>query len=483
MKNFILIICTLFLGHIYAQNEENTLYKKRVLETAEVDFLSSYYSQEGKNASVTGGIGTEELTDLTSTIVVTIPVNDDDVLTIDFGLSAYTSASSSNGNPFDVSGASGGYDDDDDDDDDDDGSGAQINNVTGSPWVSSTGASKSDVWTSVNVDYSHSSDDRNTIWNTGLSFAQEYDYVSFGFGGGLTKLFNKKNTTVGISTKIYLDTWKPIYPTELDAFEDVNGNQNQGFFEGITILNQAGNTSTNWSPINGFELINNKGRNTYSVSFSFSQILTENSQFSFFMDLVKQQGWLGNPLQRVYFGDIENYYIGEASSIPNYTSPTNTDVFHLADDIERLPSNRLKIPLGFRFNYYLNEVFSLRTYYRHYFDDWGIKSNTASLEIPIKLSDKFTAYPSFRYYDQTESDYFAPYDQNLSTSPYYTSDYDLSKFNAIQLGFGFSYTDIFTKTKIWKLGLKSVDFRFNNYKRNTGLNANFVGLGLKFVVD
>ena len=201
------------------------------------------------------------------------------------------------------------------------------------------------------------------------------------------------------------------------------------------------------------------------------------------MDLVKQQGWLGNPLQRVYFGDIENYYIGEASSIPNYTSPTNTDVFHLADDIERLPSNRLKIPLGFRFNYYLNEVFSLRTYYRHYFDDWGIKSNTASLEIPIKLSDKFTAYPSFRYYDQTESDYFAPYDQNLSTSPYYTSDYDLSKFNAIQLGFGFSYTDIFTKTKIWKLGLKSVDFRFNNYKRNTGLNANFVGLGLKFVVD
>ena len=33
----------------------------------EVDFLTSYYSQDGNNASVTGGIGTEELTDLTGT--------------------------------------------------------------------------------------------------------------------------------------------------------------------------------------------------------------------------------------------------------------------------------------------------------------------------------------------------------------------------------------------------------------------------------
>lgn len=492
MKYLIIIITFFYSGSIIAQKDSNSVYKKRVLETIEVDFLSSYYDQEGSNASVTGGIGTEKLSDLTSTIVVSIPMNDDDVLTIDVGFSAYTSASSSNGNPFDVSGASGngGYDDDDDDDggyddggyDDDDDYSPSAGDVIGSPWVASTGASKSDVWASINVDYSHSSDDRNTLWNADMSFATEYDYSSIGFGGGLTKLFNEKNTTFGVSTKIYIDTWKPIYPTELKAFADENGNLNQGFFNGISIINQNGNVSTSWNPTN-YKPIKDKGRNSYSVSFSFSQILSKNAQFSLFLDVVKQQGWLANPLQRVYFGDVDNYYIGNASSIPNYTSPSNTDVFQLADDIERLPSNRLKIPIGFRFNYYINEAVSLRTYYRYYFDDWGLQSNTVSLEIPVKILDKFTLYPSFRFYDQTQADYFAPYDQNLSTSEFYTSDFDLSKFSSNQYGFGVSYTDIFSKAHIWKFGLKSIDFRYNNYQRNTGLSANYTGLGFKFVMD
>ncbi|WP_159022632.1 DUF3570 domain-containing protein [Formosa sp. L2A11] len=467
MKYLIITVALFCFGSIMAQQDSTLVYKKRVLETTEVDFLSSYYSQEGNNASVTGGIGNEKLSDITTTIVVSMPMNDDDVLTIDAGISAYTSASSSNVNPFDISGASGNGDDD----------------VIGSPWVASSGASSSDVWANINADYSHSSDDRNTIWNADVSFATEYDYSSIGFGGGLTKLYNQKNTTVGLSAKVYLDTWRPIYPTELKAYADENGNLNQGYFKGVTILDQNGNASTNWQPLNGFKKINNKGRNSYSVSLSFSQILSKNAQFSMFLDVVKQQGWLGNPLQRVYFGDVDNYYIGNASSIPNYTSPSNKDVFQLADDIERLPSNRLKIPIGFRLNYYINEVVSLRTYYRYYFDNWGVQSNTASLEIPIKISDKFTLYPSFRYYDQTQADYFAPYNQNLSTSEFYTSDFDLSKFSANQYGFGFSYTDIFSKAHIWKLGLKSIDLKYNNYQRNTGLSANYVGLGFKFVMD
>jgi len=58
----------------------------------------------------------------------------------------------------------------------------------------------------------------------------------------------------------------------------------------------------------------------------------------------------------VYFGDRANFYIGNPASIPNYTSPTNIDAFQLGDDIERLPSSRFKIPIGGRFNYYINEV-------------------------------------------------------------------------------------------------------------------------------
>ena len=182
----------LLLFGIQASEAQET-YKKRVLEVAEVSFLSSYYTQDGSNAAVTGGIGTEELTDATGTIVVSIPLNDDDILTVDAGISAYTSASSSNVNPFD---------------------GAAPANA----FQASSGASSNDVWSNVTLGYSHSSDDRNTSWNTKLAVSIEYDYFSLGFGGGFTRLFNEKNTELGVNANIYLDKWNAIYPSELRPF-------------------------------------------------------------------------------------------------------------------------------------------------------------------------------------------------------------------------------------------------------------------------
>ncbi len=466
----ILVVFCSFLGNAQTTDPEATkTYKKRVLENTEVDFISSYYSQDGDNAAVTGGIGTEELTDIASSLTISIPLNDDDILTIDATISAYSSASSSNLNPFD-------FDDNED------------NNITaGSPWIESSGASKSDAWTSLNFSYDHSSDDRNTIMGANASFSKEYDYTSIGIGGNFTKLFNEKNTEIGIKANAYFDTWQPLFPKEIDAYLDANQNLNNGFFNNIDILDQSGNIidkngSTTWSPLNT-TLIEDESRNTYSLSISFSQIISKKAQFSIFADIVQQKGWLANPMQRVYFADRDNYYIGNSSSISNYTSPTNIDVFQLADDIERLPNTRFKIPIGARLNYYINEVVSLRTYYRYYYDDWGVTSHTADIELPIKISDKFTLYPSYRYYNQTAADYFAPYEQLVSTDEFYTSDNDLSEFNSNQFGFGVSYTDIFTKRRIWKLGLKSVDLKYSNYKRNTGLTSGIISAGFKFVMD
>lgn len=481
MKQVLALLTVLVGLQSVAQQDATLEYKKRVLESTEVDFLSSYYEQDGNNAAVTGGIGTEKLTDFTPTIVVNMPLNDDDILTIDAGISTYTSASSSNLNPFDRSGASGGDDDDDDDDDHD--RIAAAGDVIGSPWVASSGASSQDTWGGLTINYAHSSDDRNHIWNASASFATEYDYTSIGFGGGYTKQFNDKNSELGLHLKVFLDTWNPEYPTELDSYIESNGNLNAGFFNGVDILDQNGAISNAWTPTPGFELIQNKGRNTYSASFSFSQIVSRNAQVSLFFDIVKQDGWLANPMQRVYFADRANYYIGNAASIHNYTSANNTDVFQLADDIERLPSTRLKIPIGMRFHYYVNQSLSLRTYYRYYTDDWGITSHTANVELPIKVSQTLTVYPSYRYYTQTEADYFAGFESHVSTETYYTSDFDLSKFNANQFGFGISYTDVFTKAHLWKFGLKSIDLKYNNYKRNTGLTADIVAIGFKFIMD
>ncbi|MDP2058538.1 MAG: DUF3570 domain-containing protein, partial [Flavobacteriaceae bacterium] len=187
------------------------------------------------------------------------------------------------------------------------------------------------------------------------------------------------------------------------------------------------------------------------------------------------------PYHRIYFADKPKFYIGNAGSIPFYTDPRNKDVFRLADNVEQLPNNRFKVPVGLRANYYISEMFALRTYYRYYYDDWGITAHTANFELPVKITRSFTVFPMYRYYTQTQADYFAPYNQHVSTEKYYTSDYDLSAFNSNQYGFGASYTDIFTKFKIGTFGLKNIDVRYNNYNRSDGLNANIVTFGLKFI--
>jgi len=477
MKNIFLMMTLFFAFIVIAQdNTQQDEYKKRVLETTEIDILSSLYGQDGDNAAVTGGIGSEELVDAAMNIAVAIPLNDDDVLAIDATISAYSSASSSNLNPF--SGASS---------DDEYGGGGGTGPTKGSPWTIASGASQSDIWANANFSYSHSSDDRNTISNAHLSIANEFDYFSFGFGAGLTKLFNQKNTEIGLSATVYLDNWRPAYPTEVEEYVHSGGNLYTGFFDGVDILNQAGNVINKSAP-NAWKttrntLVDGTARKTHSFSLSFSQIINKRSQFSIFSDVVIQKGWLSNPMQRVYFSDKANFYIGTATDIPRYTSKANTGVFQLADDIERLPDSRVKIPVGIRYHYYINEHFVFKTYYRYYTDDWGLSSHTINVELPIKVGDKFTFYPNFRYYTQTAADYFAPYEQHVSTEKYYTSDYDLSAYSANQFGLGIRYKDIFTKFHIGKFGLKNVTVNYNHYKRDTGLFANIISFGFKFIAD
>ena len=435
IKKYSLVLLLLFVVGIGYAQEAPQPYKKKVLEKIEIEFLSSYYVQEGENAAVSGGIGDEHLTDITPTFVVSVPLNEDDVLTIDAGISAYTSASSSNINPFDGKNPA-------------------------NPFQASSGASSGDVWAGLNANYSHSSDDRNKIWTGKLSAATEYDYFSIGFGGSYTRLFNEKNTEISVNTTIFLDTWKLIYPIELRNF---NSGEDEDDFN-INRYTITGNP--NYNP--QFTEFNDKKRNSYALGASFSQILSKKLQGLISIDVVKQEGLLSMPFQRVYFSDVADSFIEE---------------FHLADDVERLPDIRNKLALGANLNYYINEFLVLRTHYRYYTDDWGIDSHTAKIELPVKIGHGFTVYPSYRYYTQTQANYFAPYNEHLSTEKYYTSDYDLSDFNANQYGIGVNYTDIFTNFHIWKFGMKSIDLEYTRYDRNTSFNANIFAVSFKFVQD
>lgn len=465
-KSTLNTVLFLFLGIIVFSQNDTIKYKKKVLDATELTVLGSFYKQDGVHSAVGGGIGTEKLTDVSPDIIINMPIGSDGVLSVDAGISAYSSASSSNINPFDISQASGngnGHRDDDDDDSDNDGRIA-------SPWVESSGPSQQDARAHADISYAHSSDNRNSIWSMYGGFSKEFDYTSFNIGAGYTILFNQKNTEISVKAQTYFDTWKPIYATELKSYREVNGNLNAGFFAGIpiTLATPTVESSTTYNPTK-FTFAETDSRNTYIFSTSLSQIVNENFQISLFADVVYMQGLLATPYHRMYFADKNDFFIED---------------YQLADDREKLPDTRMKYPIGIRANYYISDNFIVRTYYRYYFDDWGLTAHTFQTELPVKISDVFTVYPMYRYYTQTAVDYFYAHNKALSTYEFYTSDYDLSAFSSNQFGAGIRIAPplgIFRNAEsISKFRFKSIDLRYNHYERSDDLKANIVSFSLDF---
>ena len=173
----------------------------------------------------------------------------------------------------------------------------------------------------------------------------------------------------------------------------------------------------------------------------------------FLADAVTQNGFLSLPFHRVYFNDASVHE-------------------------EKLPGNRFKIPLGIRANYFLGDKIILRAYYRYYTDNWGLNSQTASLEIPVKLTPFFSISPFYRHYIQTAVKYFAPYEMHTAAEEFYTSNYDLSNFNSDFYGAGIRLTPPKGVFGIQRLNM--LEIRYGHYAKNIGMNSDIISLNLKF---
>ena len=79
------------------QNKLSSGYQMKAnTNEIEANFLSSYYNQDGNNSAVTGGIGTEALTDFANVFIINVPIDSVNAISLFGGADAYTSASSDN---------------------------------------------------------------------------------------------------------------------------------------------------------------------------------------------------------------------------------------------------------------------------------------------------------------------------------------------------------------------------------------------------
>ncbi len=171
------------------------------------------------------------------------------------------------------------------------------------------------------------------------------------------------------------------------------------------------------------------------------------------VDPAYQAGLLATKYQRVYFTD------GTVKS-------------------EELPDTRVKLPIGARLNYFAGNKVVIRTFYRYYQDDWGVKAHTFELETPIKMTPFLTLSPYYRYYTQTAADYFAAYGSHKLSDKYYTSDCDLSKLNSNMVGTGIR---IMPPHGVFGIqSWASLELRYGHYMRSNGLTSNTITLYAKF---
>jgi hypothetical protein len=145
---------------------------------------------------------------------------------------------------------------------------------------------------------------------------------------------------------------------------------------------------------------------------------------------------------------------------------------------ETLPDRRMKIPVGLRANYFIGDRFIIRSFYRYYQDNWGLKAQTIDVELPVKITPFFSLSPFYRFYSQNAVDYFAPYAHHNPEQKYFTSDYDLSKFTSQFFGMGIRLSPPNGILGIQKLN--SLEVRYGHYQRSNGLQSNEISLHLKW---
>ena len=177
---------------------------------------------------------------------------------------------------------------------------------------------------------------------------------------------------------------------------------------------------------------------------------------AFLPGFIYQQGLLSTPYHRAYFTDG-------------------------SERVEKLPDKRWKLPLGIQLNSFIGDRYILRSYYRFYYDNFGVSAHTIELALAAELSLKFTLTPLFRFYVQNGSSFFSPYKKLDLHQEYYTSNYEFSSFNSYEAGLECRWAGLAAeKSNIY---FDEIGLRYSYYRRSDGLYGHLLTLVMNLVYD
>jgi hypothetical protein len=276
----------------------------------------------------------------------------------------------------------------------------------------------------INISYEKAVPKKGLSLTPSAHFSAESAYLSYGFGFSADHINKEKTRVISASLETFFDDLRLgrfngtrpftlVYPVEL---------RNKQWFTGYL-------------------------RQSYNLSFELEQTLNKRMLLAIFPGFSYQHGLLATPYHRVYFND---------GSLR----------------VENLPPDRFKIPIGIQLNSFIGNRYILQSFYRFYWDNFGNIAHSLDLSLAIKLSPAFTVSPLFRWYKQTASFYFKPFEGHNPKEYYYTSNYDLSAFDSYESGLEVRFSGSGKNGP--GVSFNEISLRYSYYKRTDGLNSNII---------
>jgi hypothetical protein len=241
MKRFFLTVAGMMaILQAFSQKEtDSTGFSARRLKVEEINLVSSYYKQDGANSAVTGGIGTQKLTDIANIIDLKLTGYDKKFrkhsLIAELGIDHYTSASS---DKIDLK--------------------------------ANSSASSADTRIYPSLSWTVENENKGSSFGLNASHSSESDYRSWGAGISFSQKTKDKSGELSIKAQAYLDKVTMFIPIELREPSYKAGQES---------------------------------RNSYSGTVSWTQIINQRLQLSVMADFVQQHGFLSLPFYRVYFNE------------------------------------------------------------------------------------------------------------------------------------------------------------------------------------
>jgi Protein of unknown function (DUF3570) len=375
----------------------NPYAMKRVTKSA-IEIVYAQYLGNGNHSAITGGTGTEKLTVYEPEIIISQPIDSLRTYWVDAGVDVITSAS--------------------------------MDNID---FVKSSASRVSERgYISPGFEKKLSQNRNITIGGNGY-FSIESAYLSLGGAVSVDCLSKDKSQEFTAQLQLFFDDlrWgrlngerplKLVYPVELRYKE--------------------------W--------FTNYKRNSYNLSLSLTQTISERMTVAFFPGISYQEGLLSTPYHRVYFKDS-------------------------SERVEKLPGDRWLIPFGIQMNSFILDRYILNVYYRLFQDNFGITAHTVEVKLTANLSPLLSLTPVFRFYTQKGTSYFKPYKQLDPEQSFYTSNYIYSSFNSYETGIAARLT-VPARQKS-KLYFGEIGLRYTYYKRTDGLYAHLISMVLDLIAQ